>query len=131
MGGIDFTNILAVVGGAVAAGYLNKVVPTTINDKLLSGGKIALGVVLPMLSKSGATKNILSGVGSGMIAVGSVDLLKSFGVLNGDFDIPTINADILNGLDLDTVNGIDDDTLGDDVLGEDELGEDELGEDYE
>jgi hypothetical protein len=65
-----------------------------------------------------------------MIAVGSVDLLKSFGVLSGDFDIPTINADVLNGLDLDVVNG-DMDELGDDVLGEDELGEDldEMGED--
>jgi hypothetical protein len=130
LGGIDITNILAVVGGAVIAGYINKVVPTTVNDKVLAGGKIALGIALPMLSKDGKTKNLLAGAGAGMIAVGSVDLLKSFGVLSGDFDIPTINADVLNGLDLDVVNG-DMDELGDDVLGEDELGEDldEMGED--
>ena len=99
MGAVDVTGILAVVGGAVAAGYLNKVIPTTINDKLVAGGKIALGVALPMLSKSGSTKNILHGVGAGMIAVGSVDLLKSFGVLSGNFDIPVINGDVLAGDD--------------------------------
>jgi len=107
MGAIDFTNILAVVGGAVAAGYLNKLVPATINDKLVAGGKVALGVALPMLSKSGSTKNILTGVGAGMIAVGSVDLLKSFGVLSGNFDIPVINGDVLAG---------DDDFMSGDVL---------------
>ena len=107
VGAIDFTNILAVVGGAVAAGYLNKIVPATINDKLVAGGKVALGIALPMLSKSGSTKNILTGVGAGMIAVGSVDLLKSFGVLSGNFDIPVINGDVLAG---------DDDFMSGDVL---------------
>lgn len=111
MGAIDFTNILAVVGGAVAAGYLNKLVPATINDKLVAGGKVALGIALPMLSKSGSTKNILTGVGAGMIAVGSVDLLKSFGVLSGNFDIPVINGDVLAG---------DDDFMSGDVLAGDD-----------
>ena len=116
-GKIDFTNILAVVGGAVIAGYVNKLVPVTVNDKIVAGGKVALGIVLPMLSKNGQTKNILSGVGAGMIAVGSVDLLKSFGAINGDFDIPVINGD---------------DEFGQAEFGEDdEFGQDEFGEDMD
>ena len=134
VGKIDITNILSVVGGAVIAGYINKLIPATVNDKIVAGGKVALGIALPMLSKSGSTKNMLSGVGAGMIAVGSVDLLKSFGALSGDFDIPVINGDVLAGLDI--INGDDDipvingDVLAGDVLaGDDEFGADEFGAD--
>jgi hypothetical protein len=139
-GKIDFTNILAVVGGAVIAGYVNKLVPVTVDDKVIAGGKVALGIALPMLSKNGQTKNILSGVGAGMIAVGSVDLLKSFGAISGDFDIPVINGDILAGLggdvlagdfDIPVING-DDDEFGQAEFGEDdEFGQDEFGEDMD
>ena len=125
MAGIDATNILGVIGGAVIAGYLNKLIPATVNDKLIAGGKVALGIALPMLVKSGSMKNVVSGVGAGMIAVGSVDLLKSFGALNGDFDIPTINGDVLSGDvlsgdvlsgddDIPVINGDDDFMSGDD-----------------
>jgi hypothetical protein len=112
MGAIDTTNIISVIGGAVIAGLINKVIPTTVNDKIVAGGKVALGVALPMLVKSGSMKNVMAGVGAGMIAVGSVDLLKSFKVLNGDFDIPVINGDVLSGdvlsEDIDVINGDDD-----------------------
>jgi len=118
MGSIDTTNLLGVVGGAVIAGYLNKIVPASIDDRLLAGGKVALGVALPMLVKSGSTKNIMSGIGSGMVAVGSVDLLKSFGVLSGDFDLPVINGNILGAgsvlagvNDLPVINGTPDDVF--------------------
>jgi len=130
MGAIDTTNILGVVGGALIAGYLNKIVPTTIDSKLLAGGKVALGIALPMFVKSGATKNILTGVGSGMIAVGSVDLLKSFGVLSGTFDLPVINGNILgagsvlSGYDLPVINGNDSPMMNGDEFG---LGGDEFG----
>lgn len=123
MHGIDTTSILGVVGGAVLAGYLNKIVPATVNDKLLAGGKVALGVALPMFIKT--NKSLVSGIGAGMVAVGSVDLLKSFGALSGDFDIPVINGDVLAGdmenmgADLPVVNG---DVLAgmDDYMGVDE-----------
>jgi len=129
IGAIDIMNIVAVAGGAVVAGMVNKFVPSTINDKIVSGGKIALGVALPMLSKDGKTKNLLSGVGAGMIAVGSVELLKSFGVLSGlGADDETISVsldgigesvlaesvlaeDVLTGDDLSVVNGIGEDDL--------------------
>lgn len=130
MGAIDFSNILGVVAGAVVAGYLDKVIPDTIDNKIVAGGKIALGIALPMFVKSGSMKNILGGVGSGMVAVGSVDLLKEFGVLSGandddmleislngdqdvlagDDDLNVINGDVLAGDDDDiaVVNGYDD-----------------------
>jgi hypothetical protein len=137
MGAIDTTNILGVVGGALIAGYLNKIVPTTVDSRLLAGGKVALGVALPMFVKSGATKNILAGVGSGMIAVGSVDLLKSFGVLSGTFDLPVINGNILgagsvlSGYDLPTINGESSPMMNDMSGDEFGLGGDEFGLGYD
>jgi hypothetical protein len=133
MHGIDTTNILGVVAGAVIAGYLNKLVPATVNDKIVAGGKVALGIALPMFVKSGSMKNIVGGIGSGMIAVGAVDLLKSFGALNGDFDIPVISGDVLSGDvlsgDIDVINGDDDFMSGDDdfMSGDDDFlsGDDE------
>ena len=120
MGAIDTMNILGVAIGAVAAGYLGKLVPATVNTKIVSGGKIALGIALPMLVKGGKMKNTLAGVGSGMIAVGTVDLLRDFGVLSGmDDEIleVTLNGDqdILAGDDLSVVNG------GETVLAADDL----------
>ena len=74
-----------------------------------------------------------------MIAVGSVDLLKSFGAISGDFDIPVINGDVLAGLggdvlagdfDIPVING--DDEFGQAEFGEDdEFGQDEFGEDMD
>ena len=121
MGAIDFTNILGVVAGAVAAGYLDKVIPETIDNKIVAGGKIALGVALPMFVKSGNMKNILAGVGSGMVAVGSIDLLKSFGVLSGAEDEEMLEIS-LNG-DLDILSGDDDLSVvqGDILAGDDDL----------
>lgn len=121
MGAIDFTNILGVVAGAVAAGYLDKVIPETIDNKIVAGGKIALGVALPMFVKSGNMKNILAGVGSGMVAVGSIDLLKDFGVLSGAEDEEMLEIS-LNG-DLDILSGDDDLSVvqGDILAGDDDL----------
>ena len=104
-GSIDTQNIIGVVVGAVAAGYLNKLVPATVNDKIVSGGKIAIGVALPMLVKNGKMSGLAKGAGAGFIAVGAVDLLKSLGALSGDFDIPVINGDVLGA---DVLNGDDD-----------------------
>ena len=127
IGAIDTQNILGVVAGSVLAGYLNKIVPATFNDKILAAGKVAIGIALPMVSKNGKTKNLLAGVGAGFIAVGSVDLLKSFGALSGDFDIPVINGEVLSGDDdIPVING--------EVLsGDDDMmsGDDEMsGDDY-
>ena len=140
MGAIDINSVMGVVVGAVATKLLDKVIPDTINDKIVSGGKIALGLALPMLSKEGKTKNLLSGVGNGMIAVGVVELLNSFGVLNGlganDDEMLVVSLDgiddlnVINGMDdLNVVNGLGDDVLGDDVLADMEMSGDDDDDD--
>jgi len=133
LGAIDTTNILAVAAGAVAAKFVDKVIPDTIDSKIVSGGKIALGIALPMLSKDGKTKAMLQGVGSGMVAIGAVELLSSFGVLSGigadDSDMLVVSLDGVD--DLPVINGEEDiavvngnvDVLGADVLAGDD-GED-------
>lgn len=129
VGAVDFTNILSVIAGAVAGNMLNKVVPSTVDPRLVSGGKLALGVALPMFSKSGSTKNILAGVGSGMVAVGSIELLKAVaptmmsGIGEDEFisvsldgigesvlaeDVLSGDIDVING-DISVVNGDDED----------------------
>ena len=104
------TTVLAVAGGAVAAGMINKIIPATVNDKIVAGGKILVGAFLPTLVK-GQGRQIAEAAGLGMVAVGSVDLLKSAGILSGDFDIPVLSGDILSGDDLDQLNGDDDDSM--------------------
>ena len=124
MHGVDITIILSVIAGVVGAGYLDKVIPATLDRKIVAGGKIALGVVLPMLSKSGKMKNALAGVGSGMIAVGSIDLLKGFGMLSGAEDEEMLevslsggHADVLAGDDdISIVSGDQDILAGDDDI---------------
>ena len=144
--GIDMQNIIGLVGGAIAAGYLNKLIPATVNDKITAAAKVGLGLALPMFIKN---NKMIAGAGAGMIAIGSVDLLKSFGALAGDFDIPVINGDILSGDvlagdqldvingddDIPVINGDDDDLGEDDDLGadflsadEDDLGDDDMGD---
>ncbi len=109
VGAVDFTNILGVIAGAVAGSMLNKVVPSTVDPRLVSGGKVALGIALPMLSKSGATKNILAGVGSGMVAVGGVELLKA------------VAPNMISGIGEDEFISVSLDGIGESVLAEDVL----------
>lgn len=110
LGAIDTTNILGVVAGTVGAKLVDKIIPDTVDAKLIAGGKVALGIALPMLVKDGKTKNMLSAVGSGMIAVGTVELLSEFGVLNGvganDSDMLVVALDGVD--DIPVVNGTDD-----------------------
>ena len=119
MGAIDVTSILSVVVGAAISSFADKIVPATVDKKIVSGGKIALGVVLPMLVKDGKSKSILTAVGSGMIATATVDLLKSFGVLSGAEDEflqvdLSGEGDVLAGEDISVING-------DGVLAEDDI----------
>lgn len=121
IGAVDFTNILSVVAGAVAGGMVNKLIPadSKIDPRIVSGGKVALGVALPMLSKSGSTKNILAGVGSGMIAIGSVELLKGLA--------PAMFA----GIGEDEFVSVSLDGIGESVLAESVLAEDVLSGDID
>lgn len=128
VGMIDVNNLLGVIAGAVIAKGVNKFIPETLDPKIVSGGKIALGVALPMFVKTGNLKNIVGGAGAGMVAVGATDLLTDLGVLAGlgivdepkpaIFDVfaNSLSGDIvgagnvLSGADdLNVINGLDDD----------------------
>ena len=131
LGSIDIMNIGSILVGGLIAGYVNnfnKEDPTTkerkISPTIFAGGKIALGVALPMFIKN----PIASGVGAGMIAVGGLELVKNlaptmisgFGALE-DSDTISISLEgvnvlsgndfsdgVLAGNDISVVNGNDD-----------------------
>lgn len=132
LGSIDFMNIASVLAGGVIAGYVNtfnKEDETTklkkIDPKIFAGGKIALGIALPMFIKN----PIVNGIGAGMVAVGGLELVKNlapkmisgFGALE-DSDTISISLEGVNVLsgndfsdgvlagndDISVVNGNDD-----------------------
>ena len=142
IGSIDFLNIAGILAGGVIAGFVNtfnKEDETTklkkIDPKLFAGGKIALGVALPMLVKN----PIVNGIGAGMIAVGGLELIKNlapkmisgFGALE-DTDTISISLEGVNVLsgnnfdegvlagndDISVINGNDDITV---VNGNDDM----------
>ena len=129
IGGVDLSLVISAIIGGIGANAVNKVVPAAINPKIVAGLKIAIGLILPAVVKNAKAKNIVTGIGTGMVVVGTMDLMKSFGVLagaddeitvmlngeedrfiSGDDDLPVVNGndDFLSGDDLPVVNGDDD-----------------------
>ena len=84
------------VAGAAAAQLLSKVLPSTLDAKIQAAAPVAIGLFLPKFIKGDAGK----GLAAGMIAVGGLKLVQSFGVLNGigafasdvDYKTPLIGA---------------------------------------
>ena len=108
---IDTTAILLTIGGAVGAKLIDKIIPDTIDKKIVAGGKLAVGLVLPMVAKDAKTKAMLSQIGYGFLAVGTIDLLTEMNVLSGTEDGNDLfiamsgTQDVLAGDDLDVING--------------------------
>ena len=79
MGAIG-TGMLAQIGGvaagAVAAQFLKKFLPDSVNPKLKAGIQVAAGVVFPKLVKGNFGQNM----GAGMIAAGAVNLATEFNI---------------------------------------------------
>ena len=67
------------VAGAAAAQLLSKVLPSSMDDKIKAAAPLAVGFFLPKFVKGSAGQ----GLGAGMVAVGGLKLVQSFGVLNG------------------------------------------------
>jgi hypothetical protein len=124
------TTIGGIAAGAIVAKQLNKVLK--FDPKLLAAGKVALGVALPKFIKS----PLMNSVGSGMIAVGAVELVGSFvPSLSGADDVVLLSGldeigqyDELSGVevlsgDISEVNGYSDIS---EVNGLDEIGEIEM-----
>jgi len=70
---------LYAIAGAAAAQLLGKVLPATLDDKIKAAAPVAIGFFLPKFVKGPAGQ----GLSAGMIAVGGLKLVQSFGVLNG------------------------------------------------
>ena len=87
---------VSVIAGGVAAQVLSNVIATqfatsTMKNYLQAGAPIVAGFLLPKFVKS----DIGAGIGAGMIAVGGVKLLQSFGVISG---VPAISGNRRVGL---------------------------------
>ena len=90
------TSVLYTVAGAAAAQLVGKFLPAATNDKIKAAVPVAVGLFLPRFVKGAAGQ----GLAAGMIAVGGLKLVQSFGVLNGigafasnvDYKAPQIAA---------------------------------------
>lgn len=125
MGAIAGGDLVFALVGGISGRLVDKVVPSTMNPKMIAGIKTAIGVLAPLPFKSGKAKSMAQAFGAGMAVVGVTDLLHAFGVLNGPEgsetidvhldgtdDLPIVNGDdlpIVNGDDLPIVNGMEDD----------------------
>lgn len=85
-GKTDFTQLLFVVGGAVAANVVQKIIPDNIAGidmaKFKAAIPVVIGVVLPMVSKNPIAKQI----GLGMVAGGGATLLHEAGIIGAIID---------------------------------------------
>jgi hypothetical protein len=77
--GSGASSALYVVAGAAAAQLLTKVLPSSFDDKIKAAAPLAVGLFLPKFVKGA----VGPGLANGMIAVGGIKLVQSFGVLNG------------------------------------------------
>ena len=90
------TSVLYTVAGAAAAQLVGKFLPEATNDKIKAAVPVAVGLFLPKFVKGAAGQ----GLAAGMIAVGGLKLVQSFGVLNGigavssnvDYKLPAVAA---------------------------------------
>jgi hypothetical protein len=96
MGAINVQNTLMSIAGTMAgvaiAGYVSKMLPDTIDDKIKIAIPIGVGAFLPMVMKSDLGKNI----GLGMISYGGSKLLTSFGIGAMESDTFQISGDDLS-----------------------------------
>jgi hypothetical protein len=90
------STVLYTVAGAAAAQLVGKVLPASFNEKIKAAVPVAVGLFLPRFVKGTAGQ----GLAAGMIAVGGLKLIQSFGVLNGigafaanvDYQLPSVAA---------------------------------------
>lgn len=102
IGGSILPKVGGVVVGAVAANFVDKLLPIQ-NEAIKGGAKVALGIFLPKLAKG----TFVESVGYGMIAVGGVQLAK--GVLPAGTlgEAPLLIAGMDTVGEIETIGNID------------------------
>ena len=97
------SSLMKVVGvavGAVGGRMLANSLGAKLDPKIVAGGTIVAGVILP--AKLGKGSPLMEGIGAGLIAQGATSLLTNFGVIKGFED------DGMSGVgDLDELSGFD------------------------
>lgn len=127
------------MGGMAAAVYvapmIDGMIPATMNldPKIIAGGKIYLGHMLKG-GKIGGGGSLMKGAGLGLQVKGIEDLMRGFGLIQGDDDDLVVSIEGIDDEDPDSIEGDDDiNTINEDVLGDDEdieaVNEDVLGDD--
>ena len=127
--GLDVQTPGLTVAGAIASYFGEKAIPADLTSKLppeaIQGGKIALGILLPMLVKKASAKKLLTAVGTGIAVEGALQLVKeiqiaglSMGNLGNleeiEFDLgeslPVMSGDslpVMSGDSLPVMSGVD------------------------
>lgn len=84
----SLSTLLFAAGGAVAAAFIVKALPATMDAKIKAAIPLAVGVGLPMFVKSPIVKDVALGMG----VQGTVGLLKEFKVISGigGYELPMI-----------------------------------------
>jgi hypothetical protein len=103
----NVTGILSMVAGAVIGKVIATKMQDKVNSKILAGGQIAAGILLPRFVKG----PIVAGIGTGMVINGAVTGLQSFGVIsaiNGFVGADEVAYEYMSGTDeLQTLAGDD------------------------
>ena len=103
----NITGILSMVAGAVIGKVIATKMADKVNSKILAGGQIAAGILLPKFVKN----KFVAGIGTGMVINGAVSGLQSFGVIsaiNGVVGADPIEYEYMSGTDeLSTLAGGD------------------------
>jgi len=76
--GTGMTSALSMIAGAVIGRVISNRMASKVNPKILAGGQIVLGSVLPRFIKN----KFVAGIGTGMVINGGVQALQSFGVIS-------------------------------------------------
>jgi len=78
VGGSQLTSVLVMAAGAIAGRVVQNKFSSTVNPKLLAGGQVALGLMLPKFVKN----KMVASFGTGMAINGVVTVAASFGVIS-------------------------------------------------
>lgn len=83
--GADIVTPLVALLSAVGSSYSGKLIPATVNPKIVAGVKLVGGGVLAAsnVGKSETTRKVLKAVGTGIMIEGGLQLGKEMGILSG------------------------------------------------
>ena len=98
------TNIAGVAVGAVAAGFITSKVLGKQSDTIKAIAAIGLGIATPMFLKSDLGKSL----GSGMIAVGAIDLVKKSGIVGAIENMGDVEVHMAGVNDVPVISGYTD-----------------------